>query len=78
MIIIAIVTVTVLAGALAGVLVIVRLGISSEEREDGLPREAQTWITAAARAITGLYVRGPERADQPDYATNGIDTDKGL
>ena len=78
MIIIAIVAVTLLLAALAGVLVLVRLGISSEEREDCLSGEAQTRITVAARAVTGLYVRTPERADDADYVANGIDTAKGM
>ena len=78
MIIIATVAATLLVAALIGVLVLVRLGISREERENGLSGEAQTRITSAARAVTGLYVRTPERADEPDYATNGIDTDKAL
>jgi hypothetical protein len=78
MIIIAIVAVTLLVAVLVGVLVLVRLGISREELENGFSGEAQTRITSAARAVTGLYVRTPERADEPDYATNGIDTDQDL
>ena len=78
MIIIAIVAVTLLVAVLVGVLVLVRLGIGREELENGFSGEAQTRITSAARAVTGLYVRTPERADEPDYATNGIDTDKAL
>ena len=78
MIITAVVAVTLLVAALVGAIVLVRLGISLEERGNGLSGEAQTRITSAARAVTGLYVRTPERADEPDYATNGIDTDKAL
>jgi flagellar basal body-associated protein FliL len=77
MIIMAIVAVTLLVAALAGVLALVRLGISREEREDRFSGEAQTRISAATRAVTGLYVRTPERADDANYATNGTDADQG-
>jgi hypothetical protein len=77
MIIMAIVAVTLLVAALAGVLVLVRLGISREERADRFSGEAQTRISAATRAVTGLHVRTPGRAADADYATNGIDADQG-
>ena len=76
MIIMTIVAVTLLAAALAGVLVLVRLGVSGEARGDCFSGEAQTRLTSAARAVTGLYVRMPERTDDADYTANGIDADQ--
>ena len=77
MIIMAIVAVTLLVAALAGSLVLVRLGINREEREDRFSGEAHTRISAATRAVTGLHVRTPERADDADYPPNEIDVDQG-
>jgi hypothetical protein len=70
----AIAAVTLVVGALVGVLVLVRLGISREGREDRFSGEAQTRISAAARAVTGLYVRTPERTNDADHAANGTGT----
>jgi hypothetical protein len=77
MIIIAIVAVTLLVGALAGALVLVRLGVNREGREDCFSGNAQTRISAAARTVTGLYVRMPKRADDAEDATKGIDASQG-
>jgi flagellar basal body-associated protein FliL len=71
MIIMAIVAVTLLVAALAGALVLVRLGISREERADRFSGEAQTRISAATRAVTGLHVRTPERADDATTPRTG-------
>ena len=76
MIIVTIIAVTLLVAALVGALVLVRLGVSREVRGDRLSGEAQTWLTSAARAVTGLYVRMPERTDDGDYPVNGIDVDQ--
>ena len=76
MIIMTIIAVTLLVAALAGALVLVRLGVSREVRGDCLSGEAQTRITSAARAVTGLYVRMPERTDDADYIANGIEEDQ--
>jgi flagellar basal body-associated protein FliL len=43
------------------VLVLLRLGIREEEKNGVLAPTAQTRVTGAARAVTGLYVRTPER-----------------
>jgi hypothetical protein len=52
-----------LALALAlGMLVLLRVGIGGRKRRGFLTTEAQTPADAAARAITGLYVRMPERS----------------
>ncbi len=77
MIIMAIVAVTLLVAALAGVLVLVRLGVSREGREDCFSDKAQTGISAAARAVTGLHVRMPKGADDVGDATKGIDASQG-
>jgi hypothetical protein len=51
-----------LASALAfGMLVLLRVGIGGNKRRGFLTTEAQTPADAAARAITGLYVRMPDR-----------------
>jgi flagellar basal body-associated protein FliL len=76
MIIMTIIVVTLLVAALAGALVLVRLGVSREVRGDCLSGEAQTRLTSAARVVTGLYVRMPERTDDADYTVNGIDVDQ--
>jgi len=45
-----------------GTLVLLRVGIGGGKRRGFLTTEAQTPADAAARAITGLYVRMPDRA----------------
>jgi hypothetical protein len=44
-----------------GMLVLMRVGIGGRKRRGFLTTEAQTPADAATRAITGLYVRMPER-----------------
>jgi hypothetical protein len=44
-----------------GMLVLMRVGIGGHKRRGFLTTQAQTRADAAARAITGLYVRMPER-----------------
>jgi hypothetical protein len=59
MIIVVVLAVAFLVGALAGVLVIVRLAVGREEQEGFLTTQAPTRATAAARSVAGLYVRKP-------------------
>ena len=59
-------TIIIVAGGLAltlalGTLVLLRVGIGADKRRRFLTTEAQTPADAAARAITGLYVRMPGR-----------------
>jgi hypothetical protein len=77
MIIITILAVTFLVSALAGVLLLVRVGISREERAYYFSSEPQTRITSAARVITGLHVSMPDGAEHADSATTQIDTGQG-
>ena len=66
MIIAAILTVALLAVALAGGLLIMRLGIGREERDGTFGMEAPTLIASAARALSGLYVWMPEHGGRDD------------
>ena len=59
MIIVVLLPLTFLAGALAGILVLVRLAVGREERDGSLTSQAPTRATAAARAVSGLHVRKP-------------------
>jgi len=57
--------VTFLAGALAGVLVLMWAGMN-RERDRFLSNEAPTRIAAAARFVSGLCVHMPDRAAHAD------------
>jgi hypothetical protein len=61
-----VIAITVPLGALAAVLVLVRIAIR-QERERWLSNEPPTRITAMARIICGLYVHTPERDADTDY-----------
>ncbi len=73
MITITIIAAGLLAGAIVGVLVLVRLGISQENRGSPFSCEAPTRIAAAARVIAGLYVQMPEGNSDSEHATTRID-----
>lgn len=62
------IAVAVLIAALAGVLVLMRVGMN-HEHDRYLSSEAPTRIAAVARLITGLYVHMPDRAIDADDAT---------
>ena len=47
--------------AVLGLLVLLRVGIGGHKRRGFLSTEAQTRADAVTRAITGLYIRMPER-----------------
>lgn len=71
MVVIAIVAGTFLTGALAGVLVVIAIGIAREDRRDGLlPAQAPTVLTAGVRRMSGLHVHVPQAsADLPAWQT---------
>jgi hypothetical protein len=59
-------TIIIVAGGLLlalalGILVLLRVGIGGNKRRGFLTTKAQTRADAATRAITGLYVRMPDR-----------------
>lgn len=59
-----------LAGAIAGVLVLLRVGMASEERERPLFYAPATRSAAATRRVVGLYVTPPISAGQADHAAD--------
>lgn len=75
MIAIAILAVTFLAGAFAGLLVLLRLATVREERKP-FSIQAQTQVTAASRLVTGLYVRRPQPIEQAGYVTARVVPDQ--
>lgn len=64
---IAIIIGTFVAGAAAGIVVIVSLGIRREERDLTLTGRAPDRKSQGARSLTGLYVR--QRSDSPPFFT---------
>ena len=61
MVVIAIIAGTFLTGALAGVLVVIGIGIAHDDRRDGLlPAQAPTALTAGVRRMSGLHVHVPQ------------------
>jgi hypothetical protein len=73
MIVIAILAATFIVGALSGVLVLLRLGMSRDKCGRWLPSAAQTRTAAATRIVTGLYVHKPEHIGQTEYVTSQLD-----
>jgi hypothetical protein len=55
------------AGAVAGVIALVSLGIRREERDFTLTRRAPGQLTQGTRRVTGLWVRQP--ADDSVWVT---------
>jgi uncharacterized membrane protein len=70
MITIAIVATAFVAGAIAGVVVLLRVGMASEESYQPLLGEPATRRAAATRRIVGLYVNPDQRANQADHAAD--------
>ena len=62
-ILIGIVTVTFVAGAALGVVLLVSWGVHREERDFSLTRQSPDKTSRGARVITDLYVR--QRSDAP-------------
>lgn len=59
-----------LAGAMAGLIVLLRVGMASEERDKPLFYEPATRSAAATRRIVGLYVAPPRSVSQADHAAD--------
>jgi hypothetical protein len=68
MITVAIVAVAFVAGAVAGVIALLRAGIAREESENSLRDEPPTRSSAVTRRIVGLYVRMPKSESADDVA----------
>jgi hypothetical protein len=73
MIVIAILAATFVVGALSGVLVLLRLGMTRDKCGRWLPSAAQTRTAAATRIVTGLYVHKPGHLGQTKYVTSQLD-----
>lgn len=58
-----------LAGAIAGVIALLRAGIAREESDHSLLGDPATRATAATRRVVGLYVRTPRQAVEADRCT---------
>ena len=70
MITIAIVAATLVGGVIAGVIVLLRVGIGRESYDESFLDEPQTRATAVTRRVIGLYVRTPQCRTQADDATD--------
>lgn len=66
MLILALFGITFLAGLLAGMGVMVCLGIAREERRNSLHHEPPGPAAAATRGLVGLHARGPSAVDRYD------------
>jgi hypothetical protein len=60
------------AGAAAGAILLVSLGIRREELDFSLTRQAPNQVSQGARRVTGLWVRPP--ADDYDWASRRHDS----
>jgi hypothetical protein len=60
MIVIAILAVTFFAGAIFGVLAVLRLGAGRDDQDGRLPGTPPTLTAAASRRLTGLWVNVPQ------------------
>lgn len=76
MIAVAVLAATFLAGAFAGLLALLRLGMIKEQRRP-FTAEPQTRVTAASRVVAGLYVRRPQTLVRPGYITTQLVPDQG-
>jgi hypothetical protein len=74
MILAAILVAAFVAGAFAGVLILVRVAMIRDKCGRTLPGSPQTTTAAAGRLVTGLYVRRPEPPARVEYATAQIIT----
>jgi hypothetical protein len=63
-----------LAGAIAAVLVLLRMGMASEKPDTTLSSHPPTRSAAATRRVVGLYVQTPRSAGQPDHGTDRTST----
>jgi hypothetical protein len=65
------------ASALAGVLALLRAGITREESDNSLRGKPATLAGALTRRMVGLYVRMPPTDNPLGDATNQTDADQG-
>jgi len=65
-IIIVIAAIAFLAGAIAGIIALLRAGIAREESDHSLRGEPATRAARATRRVVRLYVSMPERVTQTD------------
>jgi hypothetical protein len=70
MITIAILVATFIAGAIAGIIALLRLGIAREESDKSLLGEPATRAAAATRRIVGWYGSRPQLVSQAGRAAN--------
>lgn len=74
MIAVAILVCAFLAGAMAGVIVLLRAGIAREESDFSLRDEPSTRASAVTRRMVGLYARMPSDDIPPDNPVNFVAT----
>jgi len=67
------VAVAFLAGVIAGVLALLRVGIACEESAKSIRGEPPTRAAAVTRRVVGLHVRMGRRATQPDHVADRAD-----
>ena len=60
-----------LAGAMAGIVVLLRVGMASEDSRKPLLYEPQARSALATRCVVGLYVLTPQRVTPPDRGQSG-------
>ena len=60
-----------LAGAAAGIAVLLRVGMASEDSRKPLACEPQAGSALATRCVVGLYVLTPRRVSQPGRGEPG-------
>jgi hypothetical protein len=70
MITIAIFAAALVVGAIAGVIVLLRVGIGREKYDEAFLDEPSTRATAVTRRVVGLYVRTPQCRTQADDAAD--------
>jgi uncharacterized membrane protein len=70
MITIVILVATFIVGAIAGIIVLLRLGIAHEESDKSLPGEPATRAAAATRRVVGWYGTMPRIVSQADRVAN--------
>jgi hypothetical protein len=74
MIAVAILVCAFLAGAMAGVILLLRTGIAREETDFSLRGKPATRAAAVTRRMVGLYARTPTDDLPPDDTANLMDT----
>ncbi len=65
-----------LVGVIAGVILLLRAGITREESDRSLLDEPATRAAKATRRVVGLYVRTPQRVTEADDLAARTDADQ--